>query len=241
MKKASNSSFIGIVILIVIAVAAVGYVWMRRHREPAEAPVAGTPAGAPTVVSADKIDPANDGRAITLRGDLKVVAGAHDTQLGVDADAIVLLRYADMLQWREQCTGTKCTYDEVWSPQLISSKKFREPEGHQNPTRLPVTIARYSAGDLRLGAFHVDPAVFVDSHQQLIPIRPAPYAVKSSQLPSNLAISFREHNGILYAGDPDHRAIGDVRVIYRIVPAGKVEITGIQHGESIVVRSAKSI
>ena len=58
----------------------------------------------------------------------------------------------------------------------------------------------------------------------------------SSKLPSNLAISFRDRNGTLYAGDPEHRAVGDVRVIYRIIPAEKVEIIGTQHGDGVIVQ-----
>jgi hypothetical protein len=245
MAKKSNRAGLLVLALVVIA-AVIAYVWIHKHRQPAEAPAtqpnATVAAGAPLVVAADKPDPANEGRVVQVTGDLKVIAAAHDTQLGVDANAIVLLRYADMLQWQEQCNGAKCTYQQVWSPQILSSKKFREQEGHQNPGRMPVTTGRYSAGEVRLGAFSIDPAALANSRQGVpLPIKPVPYPVGAAQLPSNLAMSFRAVNGMLYAGDPEHRAVGDLRVIYRIIPAGKVEITGVQHGDSVTVQTAKSL
>ena len=45
---------------------------------------------------------------------------------------------------------------------------------------------------------------------------------------------------MLYAGDPEHRAVGDVRVSYRIIPAGSVELIGTQRGDRIVVQKSKA-
>jgi hypothetical protein len=233
------------VILILVVLAAVGaYVWLHKRAPPtAEAPA--ETKGPPTVeaprVSADAIDPANEGRVVTIEGTLTVKRPARDTQLGIEADAVMLLRFAEMLQWQEKCEGVRCTYQEVWSPQIIDSAKFREPEGHRNPERLPITTGRFSAGELRLGAFLVDAAVLGNyRYDSSLRTKPVPYPVKDAELPSNLAVSFREVNGVLYAGDPEHRAVGDVRVSYRIIPAGKVELTGVQRGERIVVQKSKA-
>jgi hypothetical protein len=217
---------------------------MHRHHPSGVASEANKPTapGAPIAVSADKIDPANEDRLVELTGDLKVLTPTHDTQLGIDANAVMLMRYADMLQWQEQCSGTNCTYQQVWSPQLLSSKKFRVQEGHQNPTRVPVTTARYPSAEVRVGAFRVNAALFGNAQQgAALPIKPVQYPVTSAKLPSNLAISFHDRNGVLYAGDPDHPAVGDVRVIYRIIPAEKVQIIGTQHGDGVIVKSVKSV
>lgn len=247
MARASKFSGVGILIVIAVAALAIGYVWMRRHAHapaPSAAPESESPSSAFVAISADKIDPANDGRAVSVKGELKVVSGAHDKQLGVDAaNAVALLRYADMLQWQERCdaNGGNCTYTMVWSPQLLSSRKFHVQEGHANPDKLPLPIARFMAGDVRLGAFRIDPAPLADPRARVPPIKPVPYPVTPAQLPTNLALSFREHNGMLYAGDPDHRAVGDVRVIFRTVPAAKVEIEGIQRGDTIAVKSVRAL
>ena len=243
MAKKSNPTPIIVLVLLLVAAAVAAYVWTRRHR-PSNVPEANTPAasGAPLAVSADKIDPANEDRLIELTGDLKALAPTHDTQLGIDANAVMLMRYADMLQWQEQCTGTSCTYQQVWSPQLLNSKKFRVQEGHQNPPRMPVTTARYPAAEVRVGAFRVNAALFGNLQGgTALPIKPVQYPVTSAKLPSNLAVSFRERNGILYAGDPEHPAVGDVRVIYRIIPAEKVQVIGTQRGDGVIVKSVKSL
>ena len=165
---------------------------------------------------------------------LDVRVPATDPQLGIRADAVMLFRYADMLQWQERKNGDKVEYVQVWSPQLIDSSKFREADSHRNPTRLPFGIARFSSTDLRLGAFSVDGGVLGNSRNAAsLHAQPQPHAVSASELPPNLAASFRDSDGMLYAGDPAHRAIGDIRVIYRVIPAGTVEITGTQRGDRI--------
>lgn len=246
MAKSANRNNPIVVILILVVLAAIGaYVWLHKRNAETATPSANEAKAKPHVdaphVASDKIDPANEGRLVTVAGTLSVKKPPRDTQLGIGADAIMLLRFAEMLQWQEKCDGASCTYQEVWSPQIIDSKKFREPEGHKNPERLPITTGRFSAGEVRLGAFLVDAAALgnyrLDSSLQT---KPVPYPVKDAELPSNLAISFREVNGSLYAGDPEHRAVGDLRITYRIIPAGEVELVGTQRGERLVVQRSKA-
>jgi hypothetical protein len=245
MAKTSNRPNLIALALVVVVALIIGYLWLHKRGEPPAATT--TAAQKPTVdttnalaVPSDKIDPANEGRQISLSGDLGVNTPATDSQLGITAEAVMLLRYAEMLQWREQCTGGKnCTYQQVWSPQLISSAKFREPDGHKNPDRLPLTTARFSSSDVRLGAFKVDAAVLGNYRlDESLKIKPLPFKVSSAQLPSNLATTFRDYNGALYAGDPEHRKVGDVRVSYRIIPAAKVDLVGIQRGERLIVQKS---
>jgi hypothetical protein len=245
MAKSANRPNL-VVLLILVVLAAIGaYFWLHKRQTPAEPEVATATKNPPPIsathVSADKVDPANEGRVVSVEGTLSVKKPPRDTQLGISADAVMLLRFAEMLQWQETCAGASCTYQQVWSPQTIDSRKFRQPEGHRNPERLPMTSGRFSAGEMRLGAFVVDAAALgnyrLDSALQT---KPAPYPVSSAQLPSNLALSFRDLNGALYAGDPDHRTVGDLRVSYRIIPAGKVELIGTQRGDRLIVQKSKS-
>jgi hypothetical protein len=243
MAKSSNRPNLLVLALVAIAAALVAYMWLHGRHASTEAPADKTPAATveTLAISSDHIDPANEGRLVKVSGDLGTEKPASDTQLGVTADAIMLLRFAEMLQWREQCTGANCTYQQVWSPQLIASGKFRVPDGHKNPDRLPITTARFSTNDLRLGAFRIDAAAL--GNQRLgsaLQTRPVPFPVDTSKLPSNLAISFRDSNGVLYAGDPEHRAIGDVRVSYRIIPAGKVDLIGIQRGDRLIIQKSNA-
>ena len=245
-SKTSRSQLI--VAAVVIAALVLGFFWLRKHRsEPAvETPAPqvtqkpGFDASGAIAAGANAIDPANEGRQIAVSGDLVAKAPATDSQLGITAaDAVMLLRFVEMLQWQEHCSGTQCTYLQVWSPQLINSLKFREPADHQNPTRLPMTTARFSSNDVRLGAFRVDAATLGNYRLDAsLRIKPTPIRVSSAQLPSNLALTFRDFNGALYAGDPEHRKVGDVRVSYRIIPVTKVDLVGIQRGDKLVVQKS---
>jgi len=244
-RKTSRSQLI--IAVVVIAVLVLGFLWLRRNRvEPAvETPAqttqkAGVDTSGAIAVGTDAIDPANEGRQISISGDLVAKAPATDSQLGISApNAIMLLRFVEMLQWQQQCQGQQCTYQQVWSPQVINSSKFREPAGHENPARLPMTTARYSSNDVQLGAFKVDAATLGNYRLDAsLRIKPTPFRVTSAQLPSNLALTFRDFNGALYAGDPEHRKVGDVRVSYRIIPVSKVDLVGIQRGEKIIVQKS---
>ena len=245
MAKKTNSPRVIVLILVLGAAALAAFVWMR-HRNPAtgsasQGTTTGTASeGAPLAVPADHVIASNEGRTIALSGKLDVKVPAKDTQLGVSADAVMLLRFAEMLQWLEQCAGDKCEYKKVWSPQLINSRKFREPEGHKNPERMPLTLARFSAGEVRLGAFRIDAATIGNYRLgAALQTKPVAYPVTSAKLPENLAISFRDFNGGFFAGaDPEHPAIGDVRVSYRIIPASDVQLVGIQRGDRLMVQKS---
>jgi hypothetical protein len=99
---------------------------------------------------------------------------------------------------------------------------------------MPVTSARFAAPDVRLGAFRIDAAAF----DMVLRTRPVPFPVTSAKLPSNLAASFRDADGALYTGDPAKPAVGDVRVRYRVVPAGRLTLTGIQRGDRLIPRKS---
>jgi hypothetical protein len=237
---------VAIAVLIVVAIAA--HAWLHRSgtstptKSESAPPVPPHAANGAAIVPSDRIDPANEGRLIQIKGDLVVKTPASDPELGITADALMLLRFVEMLQWQEQCEGTgkkaKCTYQQVWSPQAISSADFHDKKGHENPERLPFGIARFPAPDVQIGAFRLDSRQ-VGNYRlgPALKLKAEPYAVKSAQLPSNLEVSFRESNGTLYAGDPAKPTVGDVRVVYRIIPTARVEATGIQHDGRIIVRN----
>ena len=218
-----------LVVGLLMVVAAAGAAWWWRgtqfHGLPSvQAPI----ADASIAVAADRIDPANEGRQVLVAGRLRAVTPVRDPELGVRADAVALLRQVEMLQWREKCAGADCGYALEWSPQPIDSSAFKV-KGHQNPLRLPFASNRFLTEDVRLGAFRIDAAAAAAG------IEPVALAVHAAQLPPNLAATFRERDGMLNAGsDPERAAAGDVRVSYRVVPAGERSLAGIQRGNRIV-------
>ncbi|MGA8277949.1 MAG: TMEM43 family protein [Rhodanobacteraceae bacterium] len=235
--RSRRGTLIAAVAIVLIVLGTVWWFSPHHIRTPGPAGSADVTAGNKALeVSADHVDPANEGRLVSISGPLAAGEPASDHELGVRADALMLLRHVEMLQWHERCAGGSCSYARVWSGQTIDSHAFRDAAGHANPAKLPFRQAIFQAGDLHVGAFGVNlPSMFPG-------MRRVAYPVDTAQLPPNLAASFHDQNGALYAGnDPAHPRVGDLRVSYRIVPLGAVKLTGIQRGDQLLLRSATGL
>lgn len=227
--RSTHSRTPSIVVLVaLVLVAAIG-AWLSSR--PGRVPTM-LPTAAPSLVAADVIDPANEGRLVTIKGVLEVDGAPVDAELGVASQAAMLLRNVEMYQWQEQCVADACGQSGTWSAQAVDSSKFREQAGRVNPPDLPFTNARFDARALRLGVFTVD----ADAVAGLATLE-RPVTVR--ELPPNLAAIFRDNAGTLYSGeDLAKPAIGDLRVSYRIVPAGATTLTAVQRGDHLVVTAA---
>lgn len=219
--KANRSFVLGIAILFAAAVvvwygvARLGWRVQNPQTSPAEKTVT--------------VDAANEGHKISLSGKLSAPAAARDPELGISVDTVLLLRSVEMYQWREQCSGNDCKYDEVWSAQPIDSSKFHTPAGHENP-RFPFTSARFSSGPAKLAGYTVDPQLIAE---QLTPVS---HPVHAADLPANLAVTFRDADGTLVTGDDTaHPKAGALRVSYRAAPSEGVTLTGVQRGQRLAV------
>ncbi len=213
-------------VLFVVGAAA----WMNKNRIAGYFDAHVDRSAAVVDAAADHVDPANEGNRIRLAGKLETGAPVHDEQLGISARAAVLLRKVEMYQWREHCSGEECSYETVWSQQPIDSSRFRRGEGHENPTQR-LLDARFVSDNMRLGVFSVA-ADLVATQARAVDL-----PVHAADLTPNLAATFNEANGVLYAGgDAEHPKVGEVRVSYRIVPPGNVELTGVQRGGGIATQ-----
>jgi len=144
---------------------------------------------------------------------LRIVRAARDPQLGIEADALLLIRIVEMRQWREDCSGGTCRYAATWSEQPIPSGGFRDAAAHANPADLPFRSARFAAAEVRDGERIVSPEAAAAGR------KPTDFPVRLDRLAPNMAASFRERGGVLYSGS-EPPAIGDLRVRYRIIRAG---------------------
>lgn len=187
----------------------------------------GSPVPAAIEVAPGHIDAANEGIRVSIQGVLRVMEPPRDADLGIEAaDAVSLLRDVEMLQWHESCAAT-CTHRLDWSATPVDSNAFREPHGHTNAASMPFTAARFDAAELRIGAFQLEPA------SAAADVGAVAYPVRIAQLPSNLAATFRECADALCTGEEEHPAAGDLRVRYRVVPAGVRMLVGIQRGDRL--------
>lgn len=203
-------------------------VWAWQHRARVQSAVSRISTELPLPAQPD----ANAAAVATrVTGRLSIRHPPRDAQIGVSADAAILLRIVEMYQWHERCglTGGACSYDASWSVEHVDSARFRVPAGHENPPA-PFAGARFAAGEIKLGGLVVDP--------ELLNAQPAvDHPVKDNALPPNLAATFTVADGVLYAGgDAAHPKVGTVRIRYRIVPAGEVELSGFRRGGRLEAR-----
>jgi hypothetical protein len=205
--------------LALLAVAAVAAWFLDRNLD--------APVAAAVDVDPAHVDAAYEGIRVSIHGELRVIKPPRDADLGIDAtDAVALLRDVEMLQWHESCEAA-CVHRLDWSATLVDSNAFREPQAHANATSMPFTAARFDAAELRLGAFQPDPAIAAAG------VDPVPFPLRITQLPPNLAATFRECAGALCTGEEHLPAAGDVRVRYRVLPAGVRTLVGVQRGDRL--------
>jgi len=217
-RKRKSATRIVASALALIALAAAGW-FGYRHFDRQQAPIK---------VSADRVDPANEGRHVQATGRLTASSVARDADMDIEAKAAVLLRKVEMFQWHERCEhGAACTYETAWSSQRIDSTGFREPQGHENPP-MRLVDAHFAGADLKLGAFAAEPALVAAQ------VALADHPVHAADLPPNLAATFADADGALYAGgDALHPRVGEVKVSYRIAPLGEAVLRGVQHGNRL--------
>ncbi len=218
-RKSSTKRIALAVAAIAIVIVGLWFAIQRMH--PAGEPHAGV-----VRMTAEHVDPANEGRSVSVIGKLQIGKQPHDPQLGISADAAILFRDVTMFQWREHCEGSTCRYETGWLRQAIDSHKFRVIAGHENPP-LPFADARFAASDIHLGAFTIDPDLLAT------PTGAVAYPVRAEALPPNLAATFHEVNGILLTGSDGPPTVGAVHVGYRIVPLETTTLTGVQHGAKL--------
>jgi hypothetical protein len=215
-RKRNPALVIGVALLFALGTI----VWYGMTRLGWRVQNAQAPAPEKTIV----VDAANEGHKISVSGKLVAPAAARDAELGISADTVLLLRSVEMYQWREQCSGNDCRYDETWSAQPIDSEKFRTPAGHENP-HFPFTSARFSSGPVKVAGYTIDPQLIAE---QVVPVN---HPVHVAELPTNLAVTFRDADGTLVTGDDSaHPKAGALRVSYRAAPSSIVTLTGIQRG-----------
>lgn len=228
-KQTISAGRVAALVAFVLLVLAGVWAWQHRARMRSAASTVGAELALPAQNAGSAQSDAGVAAVATkLRGKLVVGRPPRDAQLGIVADAAVLLRIVEMYQWHERCelSGSACSYEKSWSPGHVDSQKFREPKGHENPPA-PFADARFVAGEIRLGDLVVEPKLLETQAAR-------DYPVKAANLPPNMAATFNVVDGVLYAGgDAAHPQVGTVRVRYRIVPAGEVELSGVRRGNRL--------
>ncbi|MFT4974426.1 MAG: hypothetical protein ACI8S6_000308 [Myxococcota bacterium] len=195
--------------------------------------------GAVVSVEAAAIDAGNEGALVHLSGSTQTSETLTDSDFGVSAPALRLLREVEMYQWKQSSStkeegSTKTTtysYAMAWADDIIDSQRFEEPVGHSNPGSMPYEDRALTAQTVTVGAFTLrdNQVSSLSASEKLTP-----------QITSHPV-----HDGYIYlGGNPSSPSVGDVRISYLVLRPGPVSVIAQQRGTSFSpfeTRAGKSI
>jgi hypothetical protein len=194
-------------------------------------------------VSADKLDPANEGKLVHISGDAVPQEIPADKRLGVEAKgAMSLTRVVEMLQWKEierdverkdadgKVTKTKVyDYDKTWSDKLIDSSRFKMATAPKNP-EMPLNGESFTVAAATVGAFTL-------SGNDVARLgKKTPVQLSDSGAASVVAAIggtkpiWLVGNRFLLADNADQPQVGDIRIGYERGDVSRLSAIGKQIG-----------
>lgn len=234
----------GIVVGLVLIMIAFGLLFWNEGRAVKTAKSLEEGASAVVSVSAESVDPANDGNLIHFTGQTVVGSPVSDPIFGISTDALALRRTVEMYQWQETSrsetreklgggteTVTTYEYNQGWHSNRIDSSRFEEPRGHQNPTEMRYQDNTVRADNVTVGAFTLSENLIgqASNYQD--------YRLDDeflNSLPANIRGEAQLSGNHLYFGiNPSTPSIGDTRVSFSTVPAGVVSVVAQQSGTTL--------
>ena len=238
-----GQAIIGVLIGIAVVIGSAVLLFWNEGRAIKTAQGLTEGAGVVRSVSADRIDPDNDGKLLHVSGMLTAGGPVSDGDFALKVQGLRLLRQVEMYQWKEEThtesrtklgggeeRTTTYSYVRTWSDQPIDSARFREPRGHTNPAMTYRSRDALAAGT-HLGAFAV-PDSLVRGFGTPRPL--AATETQANALQIRIDKPVRVIDGVLYAGrDPSQPVIGDMKVSFAEVPLQTASIVAAQAGSSL--------
>ncbi len=206
-------------------------------------------SGAVVSISSDQVSPANEGKLVHVTGPIATDGPVVDTDLGVQATAVKLVRNVSMYQWIEEEksetrkklgggeeTVTTYEYKKDWSSSAVDSSAFQVPAEHENPGEFPLPSATFLADPVRLGAFTLSE----EQLGQLDEAKDLPVgAAAAESLPEGMEATVDK--GAFYMGaNPAVPAVGDVRISFQVVNPAQASVVAVQAGSSFAPYAAEA-
>lgn len=177
----------------------------------------------------DKVDEKNEGKIVSLTGEIDVNHNLSDDTLGINISGLKLKRVVEMYQWEEDCDDT-CSYKKVWSDSLIDSEEFSED--HKNPDVMPYESKEYIYVG-KIGEFEIkEDLISKLSYEKTM-------SLEELQGKYNYYGNLNIDGSYLrnYTEDPQ---IGDYRISYKYTPNDTVTVIGLQKGNTIKAYKASN-
>jgi hypothetical protein len=179
----------------------------------------------------NRIDPANEDKLVHVSGELKTTARLTDPDFAMSAHAALLVRNAEMFQWREVrdtdvSDRDKPRCEHSWSAERLDAACYRP-----HPP-FPFPGMKVTSRDATLGAFRPGILVLEKLAATIeLPTESATLEAARTHVGGPVQVT----NGGLYLGsNPAQPQIGDIRISWRIAKAGPVSLIGRQAGTDLV-------
>lgn len=204
--------------------------------------------GAVISISADSVDPANQGKLVHITGIATTDETITDPVFGVTSQSIKLLRTVEMYQWKQESestekkklgggteTTTTYTYSKTWSGDIINSGNFKQPQEHENPGQMPYRSEELVAGIVTVGAFTLSPSLVHKINEYTT------VSLQSYTLPESLAGRSMVASDTIYRGvDPAVPQVGDIRVTFKEVKPLTISLVANQLNNTFEAYHAKA-
>jgi len=196
-------------------------------------------------IDSDMVDWVYDGKLVHLTGETSTDEILKDVMFGITAaHKIKLRRVVEMYQWDEIIhseteemlgggtqTVTTYSYSKKWSSTLIDSSQFMQPQGHQNPSYMPVSGETMTAKRVNLGEFSLSPTL-VDklNNYQPMPITSEVFEQWQQKRRTQLYDkNLHFHYGNYYVGhNPAYPQIGDFQIKFEVVRPAMISVVAKQ-------------
>ena len=188
-------------------------------------------------VDINNVDADNDGKLVYLKGDLSFDKESNgDYLFDVYVDSPKLVRVVEKYQYKEikqsNINGTeKVSYEKVWSPTYINSKKFVD-KTYENPTDNKYLSQTFYADNIRIGKYKLSESLLSQIEAD----------VQYTDLQEFIANAYDLRiDGYYYTTsiDPSNPQIGDLRISFKYSDTNKGSIISMQSYDSFIIFTAR--
>ncbi len=238
-----GNSLKGALFGIIFLIGSVVLLWWNEGNSVAAADAIKEVQQKVVVLSTPTYDPAAEGKAVHVSGEVKPSAPVSDPAFNVTTDALRLKRHVQMYQWREDRrtesrdklgggteTVTTYSYRKEWSTIPQNSSGFKHPEGHANPP-MPYRDRTFEI-DGQMGDFHL-------SKEMMSEIE-ATRTLSLTHLPQTLGEA-ANHGTFLYIGEnPAKPQVGDIKITYTYAEPGRYTFVAEERGKNLIPYTAEN-
>lgn len=234
-----GGSFKGVIFGFFLILGSIYLLWTNEGRAVHVAEALEEGAGTVKSISAEKVDPINEGKLVHVSGMAMTKDTVSDEEFNVRLNALKLNRDVQIYQWVEKSesksvdkigggteTTTEYTYTKEWVSEPVESANFKIVEGHTNLVPYSIDDKTKTAQDITIGAFHLsDELVNMITSSEKLSIKTIDTSVyKNATLSS----------GDIYIGNSSVASpeIGDLTISFKAVYPKKVSIVAKQIGDS---------